>query len=65
MGVLGEITASGIGAAMAGIGNLAKDIRQAITGDLPAEKQAEIQQKLMELELMAMEGQMAINIEEA
>jgi hypothetical protein len=50
---------------MSGIGTLAKDLRQAITGDLPAEKQAEIQQKLMELELKAMEGQMAINMEEA
>jgi len=65
MSFLGEITSSGVGAIMSGIGTLAKDLRQAITGDLPAEKQAEIQQKLMELELKAMEGQMAINIEEA
>ena len=65
MSFLGEITSTGIGSIMSGIGTLAKDIRQAITGDLPAEKQAEIQQKLMELELKAMEGQMAINVEEA
>lgn len=65
MSFLGEITSSGVGAIMSGIGTLAKDLRQAITGDLPAEKQAEIQQKLMELELKAMEGQMAINLEEA
>lgn len=65
MSFLGEITSSGVGAVMSGIGTLAKDIRQAITGELPAEKQAEIQQKLMELELKAMEGQMQINIEEA
>ena len=65
MSFLGEITSSGVGAVMSGIGTLAKDIRQAITGDLPAEKQAEIQQKLMELELKAMEGQMQINLEEA
>lgn len=65
MSFLGEITASGVGAVMSGIGTLAKDIRQAITGELPAEKQAEIEQKLMELELKAMEGQMQINLEEA
>lgn len=65
MSILGEITASGVGAVLSGIGGLAKDLRQAITGDLPAEKQAEIQQKLMELELRAMEGQMQINLEES
>lgn len=65
MSFLGEITSTGVGAIMSGIGTLAKDLRQAITGDLPAEKQAEIQQKLMELELRAMEGQMQINVEEA
>lgn len=65
MSFLGEITSSGVGAVMSGIGTLAKDLRQAITGDLPAEKQAEIQQKLMELELRAMEGQMRIDLEEA
>jgi hypothetical protein len=65
MSFLGDIASSGVGAIMSGIGTLAKDLRQAITGDLPAEKQAEIQQKLMELELKAMEGQMAINMEEA
>lgn len=65
MSFLGEVTSSGVGAVMSGIGSLAKDIRQAITGELPAEKQAEIQQKLLELELKAMEGQMQINLEEA
>lgn len=65
MSFLGEITASGVGALMGGIGTLAKDIRQAITGELPAEKQAEIQQKIMEIELAAAQGQMAINLEEA
>lgn len=65
MSVFGEITATGIGSIMGGIGSLAKDLRQAITGDLPAEKQAEIQQKIMEIELAAAQGQMAINMEEA
>jgi len=58
----------GVGAAgglLGGIGTLAKDIRQAITGDLPAEKQAEIQQKIMEIELAASRAQTKINELEA
>lgn len=65
MSFFSDLASGGVSAIMSGIGTLAKDIRQAITGDLPAEKQAEIQQKLMELELKAMEGQMAVNLEEA
>lgn len=65
MSWLADVTGSGIGALMSGIGTLAKDIRQAITGDLPPEKQAEIQQKIMEIELQAAQAQTAINIEEA
>jgi len=65
MSIISDITSSGVGALMGGIGTLAKDIRQAITGEMPAEKQAEIQQKVMEIELAAAQGQMAINLEEA
>ena len=65
MSIFGEITASGIGAVMGGVGTLAKDIRQAITGELPAEKQAEIEVKLLELENQAMNAQTAVNLEEA
>jgi len=65
MSVLTDISSGAVGGLLGGIGTLAKDIRQAITGDLPAEKQAEIQQKIMEIELAASQGQMAINMEEA
>lgn len=65
MSILTDISSGAIGGLLGGIGTLAKDIRQAITGDLPAEKQAEIQQKIMEIELAAAQGQMAINMEEA
>ena len=65
MSIFWEITATGIGSLMSGVGTLAKDIRQAITGELPAEKQAEIEMKLTELESQAMSAQAMINLEEA
>lgn len=65
MSIISEITATGIGSLMSGVGTLAKDIRQAWTGELPPEKRAEIEQKLMELENAAMNAQTAINLEEA
>lgn len=48
-----------------GIGSLASSIRSAITGNLPPDKQAEIQTKLFELENAAMSGQMEVNKIEA
>ena len=65
MSVLTDISSGAVGGLLGGVGQLAKDIRQAITGDLPAEKQAEITQKLMELENSAMAAQSAVNLEEA
>lgn len=65
MSVISELTSSGVGALLGGIGGLAKDIRQAITGELPPEKQAEIQNKIMELELQASQAQTKINEIEA
>ena len=63
--LLSEIGSGAVGGLLGGIGTLAKDIRQAITGDLPAEKQAEIQQKLLELENQAASAQIKINEIEA
>lgn len=65
MSILADLGSGAIGGLLGGIGTLAKDLRQAITGDLPAEKQAEIQQKIMEIELAASQAQTAINMEEA
>lgn len=65
MSIFGEITTAGVGTLMQGVGQLAKDIRQAWTGELPPEKRAEIEQKLVELENTAMAAQTAVNLEEA
>ena len=65
MDILGSIANGAVGGLLGGIGTLAKDIRQAITGDLPAEKQAEIDVKLLELENQALLAQTKINEIEA
>jgi len=65
MAWLADISSGAVGGLLGGIGTLAKDIRQAITGDLPPEKQAEIELKLSELESQAMNAQSTINLEEA
>jgi len=65
MSVLSDLSSGAVGGLLGGIGSLAKDIRQAITGDLPAEKQAEINQKILELELAATQAQTLINLEES
>lgn len=48
-----------------GVGGLARDLRTAITGKLDPEKEAEINQRLAELESAAMQGQVEINKIEA
>jgi len=65
MSILTDISSGAVGGLLGGVGTLAKDIRQAITGDLPAEKRAEIEQKLLELENSAMASQNEINKIEA
>lgn len=65
MGFLGDISAGAVGGLLGGVGQLAKDVREAITGDLPADKKADIEAKLMALENQAQTAQTAINMEEA
>ncbi len=65
MTLLADISSGAVGGLLGGIGQLARDVRQAITGELPPDKQAEITQKLLELENQAMMAQTSINIEEA
>jgi len=65
MGFLAEITSGGVSGLLNSIGNFAKDVRQAITGEISAEKKAELEQKAMELEFGMMKAQTDINLEEA
>ncbi len=64
MSFLADIGSGAISGVFSGIGSLAKDIRTAITGVDPAQA-ALIEQKLMEIEAAAQQGQMQINLEEA
>lgn len=62
--LIGALAEGGAKGMFSGIGQLAKDIRTAITGKDPA-KEAEIAEKLMELEYAAESAQALVNIEEA
>jgi len=68
MGLFSKIFASGgdtIKGTLEGAGSLAKDVRTAITGEIPAEKRAEIESKLFEIEAKVKESQANIVIAEA
>ena len=65
MSIVSELVAGGAQGAFTGIGSLAKDLREAITGEIPPEKKAEIESKLVELEFAARKAQSDINIVEA
>jgi len=62
--LIGALAEGGAKGMFSGIGQLAKDLRTAITGKDPA-KAAEIEAKLMELEYAAESAQAIINLEEA
>src|SRR3972149_3398194 len=61
----GGATAIGAKTVMGGIGDAAIKLREAITGDLPPEKKAELQMKLAELDRAVMEAQSSVVIAEA
>ena len=50
---------------MEGIGSLATSIRSAITGELPPKERALLEKLAIEADMLAQQGQMAINLEEA
>lgn len=62
--ILTDLAAGGTKGLFSGIGELAKDIRTAITGKDP-QKMAEIEMKLMELESTSQQAQAQINLAEA
>lgn len=67
MGVLSSIFSSGdtIKGTMEGAGELVKDVRTAITGEIPAEKRAEIEAQLFEIEAKIKDSQAQIVMAEA
>lgn len=63
--IIGTIASGSIKGVFEGIGSLAKDIREAITGEISADKKAEIMAKAQEIEFAASKTQTDINLEEA
>ncbi len=64
MGLLPGINID-VGSVLSGIGGLAKDIREAITGEISPEKKSEIEMKLLEIENAQLTAQTEINKAEA
>jgi hypothetical protein len=63
--LLGSFASTGAGDVLKGAGQLAKDIKEIVTGEMSPDKKAEILQKAQELETASLQGQMAINQAEA
>ena len=63
--LIGSATATGVSETLDGIGSAAIKLREAITGDLPAEKRAELEMKYAELTARLSEAQTKVNEAEA
>ncbi|ACL05668.1 3TM-type holin [Desulfatibacillum aliphaticivorans] len=55
MSILSKVAGLGIGEIASGLGDLAKDIRAAVTGELSQEDKARVEQKLLDLQGIAQE----------
>lgn len=60
-----DLGSGAVGGLLGGIGTLAKDIRQSITGEMSSEQQIILKQKVMELEIEAGKAQSAMIVAEA
>jgi hypothetical protein len=62
---LASVTAAGVGSIMSGAVDLAQGIRSAITGEIPPDKKAELEQLAKQLDNQLIMAQLAVNLEEA
>ena len=65
MSIISDILSGGVSGLLSSVGQFAKDIRQAITGEISPEKKAEIEQRALEIEFLLTKAQTDINLEEA
>jgi hypothetical protein len=65
MSIISDIFSGGASGLLTSVGQFAKDIRQAITGELSPEKKAELEQRAMEIEYLLTKAQTDIDLEEA
>jgi hypothetical protein len=63
--LIGSATATGVSETLDGVGSAAIKLREAITGDLPAEKRAELEMKYADLTAKLSEAQTKVNEVEA
>jgi len=64
-GLFGGTTAAGVSATLNGVGDAAIKLREAITGDLPPEKKAELELRYAELEKAITEARSNVIMAEA
>jgi hypothetical protein len=62
---VGEVAGSAAGQLLNGVGDFALKLRGAITGELPPEARAKLEELAKQMELTQISGQLAINLEEA
>ena len=65
MSILTDLASGAAGGILGGVGQLAKDIREAWTGEIPADKRAEFETQMAQINASLLNAQVAINIEEA
>jgi hypothetical protein len=65
VGILGKLFGGGIKDTLEGVGGFAKDVRSAITGELPPEKRAELEARAREIEASVLNAQAEVNRAEA
>lgn len=65
MNIIESLLSGGVQGLFSGIGQFAKDIRQALTGEISPEKKAEIEQRALEIEYALTKAQTDINLAEA
>lgn len=63
--LLGDATGGAVKNVLEGAGELAKDIRSAITGEISPEKKAELEEKAIQLENSLLNAQVQVNMAEA
>lgn len=64
-GLIGKTTAAGVSATLNGVGDAAIKLREAITGDLPPEKKAELELRYAELDKAITEARSNVIMAEA
>lgn len=65
MNIIEDLAKGSVGGALGAVGQLAKDIREAWTGEIPADKRAEFEVQMAQINSALLNAQIMVNVEEA